>query len=134
MPAEPVGPSDMRFCEEWKRCLPFLQPAIERLHGTHLAVDVLTGLFELQLHLWPFQNSAAVTEFVQYPRLRSCNVFLAGGDLSEITGWCDVRGPLEAWARLQGCTMLETTGRPGWAKATPSTVIKTHVVRGLFDG
>jgi len=134
MPAEPVGPSDTRFCETWERCLPYLTPAIERLHGTHLAEDVFDSLMALELHLWELPGGAAVTEFVPYPRKLSCSVFLAGGSLDAIQAWGAVNGPLEKWARFQGCQMIETTARRGWVKAIAGEAVQTFLVRAISDG
>ena len=123
----------MRFCEAWKACLPYLKPAIERLHGTHLVEDVLHGILDLELHLWSFSSGVAITEFVPYPRLMSCNVFLVGGKLDEVLPWCAPDGPLEKWAIEQGCQMVETTSRPGLSRRTPGHVL-TRIVRRLGDG
>lgn len=129
-----MAPSDMRCFEQWARCLPFLRPAIDRLGGTHLPDDVYRQIAMDESQFWPMERSAAVTEVVVYPQIMACNVFLAGGDLDEIVEWQKPGGALERWAFALGCSRIETTGRPGWAKAADGETALTCIIRKIGHG
>ena len=62
--------------------------------------------------LWQGQRSAAVTEIIQFPRLKSLHLWLCGGDLREIVD--DMLPQAEAFAKKEGCSRLTTAGRIGW--------------------
>tara|TARA_Y100000310_G_scaffold42879_1_gene40046 strand:- start:57 stop:377 length:321 start_codon:yes stop_codon:yes gene_type:complete len=92
-------------------------PAIEYLHGTHTADDVIVSLIKGELRLWPGQESALVTEFIQYPRLKALHVFIGGGDLHELT--TVIEPQLVICARQNQCQRITGIGRKGWEKALP---------------
>jgi len=54
-----------------------------------------------------------VTEIVTYPRKKVCNIFLGGGDKSEIIA---LHPQIEAWAKENGCLALTISGRKGWIR------------------
>jgi len=79
---------------------------------THALEDVEKMIEDGYAKLWEGEHSAAVTEIIQYPRLKSLHLWLCGGDMEEIT---EVMLPkAEKYAREQGCTKLTTGGRKGW--------------------
>lgn len=63
---------------------------------------------------WPAPNAAAVTEILRHPRLAILHVWLAGGDLDEITGLMLDRA--EAWGRERGCSRMTLAGRAGFER------------------
>ena len=97
-----------------ERCEPWISAALQYSGGTHEVVDVFDGILEGRMQLWPAENSCLVTEILAYPRKKVLHIFLAGGDLDEITG---MHQDVIAWAKGQGCSGLTLAGRPGWKKA-----------------
>ena len=94
-----------------------IEAALEYSGGTHNFEDVEKAINEGNMQLWPASNSAAVTEIIQYARKKVCNVFLAGGDLDEITCRID---SLAEWAKSLGCDSMTLYGRTGWERVLDS--------------
>ena len=65
------------------------------------------------MQLWPTEKACAVTEIVLYPRKKVLHVFLAAGDLDQITDAIDA---VAAWGIQQGCESLTMNGRHGWKR------------------
>lgn len=100
---------------EFERCKGWLQAALDRGgEGTHTLRDVLEALLAGRAHLWPGTKSALVTEFVYYPRSKTLNLWLAGGDLLELR---DMEPKLLEFGLANGCDAMELSGRKGWCRA-----------------
>jgi len=100
--------------EQFERCLPFLQPAIDRAGGAYDAEYVWDRIADETVRFWPYRNSAVVTRVEQLPNgERQIYWWLAGGDLDEILAMHD---PIIEWARGEGCTRSEMVCRRGFAK------------------
>jgi hypothetical protein len=97
--------------EEWRRCAPMLARALD---GSHTLEDVWAGVRSGEFDFWPGEISAAVCELVEHPRRREYHVWLAGGDLSELT---KMERSASAYARALGCQRITIHGRKGWARA-----------------
>ena len=98
----------------WARCRPYLEAALEHAGRTHGIEDVAQLVSQGRAQFWPGAQCAVVTEFYDYPKLRACNFWLLGGDLTELL---DMLPAIEAWARAQGCTrMLGGGPRVGWGR------------------
>lgn len=97
-----------------------LDEALLHAKGTHTREDVAREIAEGRLKLWVGEASVGVTEFVQFPRRRVLNVFLAGGDMDDLRR-C-VTG-IEAYARGGGADAMMFHGRAtrgcGWARLWP---------------
>lgn len=100
--------------KELKRCKPWIEAALEYSGGTHNFNDILNGLSEGVLQLWPTPRGCIVTEIVVYPQKKVLNVFLGGGELDQIL---DMHNDVIKWAKVQGCVALSMSGRPGWKKS-----------------
>lgn len=108
----------MSGAAELLRCQPWIEAALEYSGGTHSVGDVIEGIADGRMQLWPAPRGCAVTEIVVYPRRKVLHIFLAGGELDQlIDGFHDVA----AWARGQGCTGLTLSGRRGWERALKSS-------------
>jgi hypothetical protein len=92
----------------WARAAPLIEQALEHAHGTHRLEDVMKGVLDGRLQLWVGKKSAAVTEVLSFPRLRALNVFLAAGEMSELSACL---AGMEAWARGCGCERIMFSGR-----------------------
>lgn len=92
---------------------PHIEAALEYSGGTHVYEDVEKAILDGRMQIWPYGNSCAVTEIIQYDRKKVLHVFLAGGDLEEIANGID---SVAEWGRTQGCTGLTMSGRKGWER------------------
>lgn len=95
------------------RCAPYLEAALEHAGGTHTIDDVINEIVIGKLQFWPGDKCAIVTEIEQYPLMKSCHFFLAGGDLQELE---QMTPRIEAWAKGQGCKRMTLAGRRGWER------------------
>lgn len=102
-----------------------IEAALAYSGGTHLFEDVERAINDGIMQLWPSENSAAVTEIVQYARKRVLNVFLASGDLDEIIGGLDAAS---MWGKQQGCESITLYGRKGWERVLDSHGFKPVMV------
>ena len=98
-----------------ERTRALLGQALEHCRGTHVLDDVLAGIGEGRLQLWIGRASVAVTEWLNYPRKRVLNLFLAAGDIDDMA--LHLPG-IEAFARGGGASALMMHGRTrrpnGW--------------------
>lgn len=99
--------------EEFNRCRPHIEAALEYSGGTHDIIDIYEGIYKGTMQLWPAEKSCLVTEIIVYPKKKVLNIFLGGGDLTEIL---DMHDDVINWAKAQGCEALNMTGRFGWKK------------------
>ena len=102
-----------KFHPEFERCKKHIEAALEYSGGTHDIIDIYEGLYKGTMQLWPAKDSCLVTEIIKYPKKKVLNIFLGGGDLTEILSMHD---DVISWAKQQGCTALNMTGRFGWKK------------------
>jgi hypothetical protein len=116
------------LAEAWAFALPLLLPAIE-MAGTHWPADVLDTVIAGATQLWTGERSALVTEIVVYPRLKACNIWLAGGDLKEVV---EIQRSVAEGAKARGCARLEVRGRPGWLRTERGIrVAGSYLVRDI---
>jgi hypothetical protein len=101
--------------QEWQRCRPWIEAALDYCHGTHTIEDVEAGLVAGQYTFWPGLRSAIITEVWQYPRQRFLHIPYAGGELDELRTM--VKRLLYPYAFLMGCSRITLTGRRGWERA-----------------
>lgn len=112
-------------------CLKHLLAVIPYARGRMQISDVLQACYTGKSQLWMVSTeegevlAAAVTEIVAYPRRRVCSLFLLGG--CEMDRWTYLIDELEAWAKEQGCHVLEIQGRKGWGRVFPD-YLETHRV------
>ena len=91
----------------------WIEAALKRSGGTHTFDDIVDGIASGHMQLWPAAMACAVTQIVVYPRKKVLHVFLAAGDLEQIT---DAIADVEAWGRAQGCESITMNGRFGWQR------------------
>lgn len=103
------------FEDEWARCSPWIEAALEYGLGTHTLDDVRRIVGEGHAQFWPGRSGAIVTEIQVYPQGKVLHFWLAGGDFDELVQ--RLRPAIEAWGRAMGCTRSTITGRPGWLRA-----------------
>ena len=101
---------------EWARCRDWIRAAVEPT-GLYTIADVEQAIAQGQMHFWPGQRCAAVTEFVIYPACKVLNIFAGGGHkgpaLKELTR--DLEPALVRWAAASDCRKVMAFGiKPGW--------------------
>lgn len=92
--------------------------------GRYEIGDVLSALLREEAKLWVAWNeaedrpdAAIVTEIIQYPRLRELRIWIVGGRPGTLKSWVyQTRDTLEAYARVNGCTLMGGAMREGWIK------------------
>lgn len=106
--------------------------------GRYSAEDVLELLRKGQLKLWVAYDAdeqvfdaAMVTDIVQYPQCRECNIWAVGGE--NMKRWLhEWIATIEAYACTHGCIRLYTVGREGWIKTAGAKVIGAAMVKPLW--
>ena len=119
----------------WEEARPWVARALE-IEGGHFAEeDIRAALLSRDMQLWVVraaENPASaapdagrrirgilVTEIVRYPRRTVCRLVLAGAEDGARAEWLAWRPLIDAWARANGCDLVELYGRPGWARLLP---------------
>ena len=102
----------------WSSVTPLLERALAREPLWNLgALEQMLRAGHAQL--WTATNgdgisAALVTRIVIYPAGRLCDLTWCAG--AEPGDWAEALGPIEAWAKGQGCRGMEIIGRPGWER------------------
>lgn len=104
--------------DDWLRCKPWIEGALEYTDGAFTIADIERGLSEHRYHFWPGEKAAIVTEFINYPQYRALNFFLIGGDLTELTE--KMEPAIATWATLAGCKRILGIGRKGLERVMKS--------------
>lgn len=100
--------------EEWERCKPWIEAALERTGGTHTIEDVERQIAEQKAVFLAGKSAALVCEILIYPQMRVFRIWLGGGDGEELKSWLPELSDL---ARAYGCSRLRIEGRHGWVRA-----------------
>ena len=102
------------WVDDFETSWPHLKKALRLAGGTHTKRDIFYGIAVGDFQLWPGRRSAALTEVVKYPQMRSVRIFLAGGQLDELV---KVEKNICNWAQEIGAKRVEIAGRKGWLRA-----------------
>lgn len=120
----------------WPKCEPHIKRALDRTcGGAYLPVDILIAVLKGEMRLWVSAvgtecEAAMVTRIVDYPRKRTCNVFLIGG--RNMSGWAEeFSQKVEAHARSLNCHAMEGGARQGWSRVAGYTVTGCVLVKEL---
>lgn len=103
--------------EEFERCRPWLEAALEYANDTHTIDDIKSGVITGRYQFWPADKAAMITEVQEYPQRRVFNVFLGGGDMGQLLDMIDA---VEVYAKTIGCKSITVCGRKGWIKVLES--------------
>lgn len=114
-PATPYNAAQLRLLRaEFDRCWPWLSEALRHGGDLHTRDSLWRLLASNRAQLWPLEHSAGVTFGFDYPNGRVLQIWLAGGVLDELLAYEPV---VAEWAKENGYTHIEMTGRPGWKRA-----------------
>lgn len=103
------------YAEQFDRCWPWLEKAVDAYGKTHGKEDVWAAILTGDAQLWPLPASAMVTTIDVHPTgLKEVRGWLSGGDLEQIQAFVP---QIEAWGRQHGCARATITGRRGWLRA-----------------
>jgi hypothetical protein len=104
------------FKDAWRRAEPHLRAALEHGGSFYDLPEVAARLADGRVRLLTGEQSAGVIETFDFPRTdrKALHVWLAGGDLGELSG--GMRLDLEAIAEREGCSDILITGRRGWER------------------
>lgn len=103
------------------RLFPHLSKAAEYTFGRYEPEDIIDAVLDGEAHLWVvFEDEdilgVTITRFWQYPRKKCLDMLFIGGN--EGFSWKDpMLETLQSWARDNGCDVIESSGRPGFARA-----------------
>ena len=84
------------------------------------------------MHLWLSirdgkPEAAMVTRFNEFPRMKVCFIqFIGGHDRKR---WLRFQPQIEAWAKANGCSEMETYGRKGWIRVLKDYVVGWTILR-----
>jgi len=90
-----------------------LQCALNKSGGKHKIEEVIYDIQRGHAQLWETDNATVVTQVSDYGDFLSLNVWLAGGRLDSVLGLLEAA---EDFARDNGCSRIEVTGRRGWKR------------------
>ena len=108
----------------WKEVEGYLKKATDYTKGRYEVHDLYLSICKYDYHLWiAFDKEeikgAVVTNITQYPRKKYVCMAFCGG--KELVKWKDqMLDLLRKWAKDNGCSGIEATGRRGWAKSLQS--------------
>lgn len=131
----PVSPDYVGVC--WDMAYPLISKACETSNGRFTAESVRDQLESGVQILWILYSTdnkmlvAMTTGISEYPGRRLLNIMFCGSDGDGVY-WLEHRekivpGLIE-WAKMQGCSGIEVSGREGWEKVlSPYGFKKSYV-------
>lgn len=121
----------------WPQVLPFIDQYFKKSEEHRWnANDLKTAVLERNMQLWIIETAEGIetvvlTELLNYPRVRECNVFMISGKMTARDDWRDCVEEVVVWAAAQGCHYISSMARRGSAKAMGWDVRQTYIVRAL---
>jgi len=109
----PLDPSTTSFLDDAYRCKKWIVDALKYAHNSHTFEQVIEIVKRGDAQLWAFEDSAIVTEIINYPQRRTLRFWLAGGNLETLL---EVEPKIRKWSILYNCKAVEIIGRKGWGK------------------
>ncbi|MCZ4270889.1 hypothetical protein [Maritalea porphyrae] len=105
------------YLEEFERCVPFIQRAVDRVGGEFTIDHVRHEIMSNQAQLHSRESSAVVTRIETTPSGKTFVLcWLAGGIEPEIL---DLEKSIEQWGKSLGCTQIKIIGRAGFLRTLP---------------
>lgn len=106
----------------WPKLRGFVSRAVEYSHGRYEPEDLLEGALDGKFSVWVAYvpdggeiKGVVVTAVIEYPRKRCLDMTFMGGD--DGFDWKEpMLEALQGWAKTNGCSALEASGRTALAK------------------
>ncbi len=116
---------------EWPRVASLVRSALERGEGSYCEADVAIACMSGMWQLWVVEYdgevvSMAITEVINFPRQKKCLIRYIAGDLDLVKIHAH---EIEAFARREGCKVLEGYARKGWTRAMPDWTEKYVIIQ-----
>ena len=103
------------FDDVWEHCKPYIERAVKR-QDLYSLEDIECRIRDGIFLLWPGKQSAMVTEFVEFPQMRTMNLLFCGGNYEELEG---MMPSIEEYCRICNVKRLHGGGRLGWLRKIP---------------
>lgn len=111
----------------WNLAAPFLGKALDSGSQRTTLDELFESLISGERQLWMIFDggqgrvrAAVVTEIIQYPVDKACQIVACGG--YKMKDWLQHLAVVEDYAQKEGCTFMEVAGRPGWENVLPGYV------------
>lgn len=131
--AKLLGIPAMALPGAWPHVEPLVQEWLDKAKEHRWETsDILSMLNDNELQLWVIVDDNTVkttvlTQILNYPRCRECNIFMVSGELTD--DWRAHCDSLVTWAELQGCHYVTAMARKGFAKRMGWDERQTYIVR-----
>jgi hypothetical protein len=102
------------FDQEWERCSPWVQAALDHAGNLFTLEDVKKAVIKGEAIFLPGLEAAVIAEIRVYPQKRIYNCWLAGGNLEELK--LAFAPAIRRYAKRAGCDAITIQGRPGWQR------------------
>lgn len=91
-----------------------IEAALAYADDSHSFEDIKKDVASGALQFWPGMSSVVITEIVTVPRYKALNLFLAGGNMTELQAMLP---ELEHFAKHVGADRMMLNGRKGWLRS-----------------
>lgn len=116
----------------WPAAMPHIISMADNSSGKFDPMDIVSRIAGDEWQLWVILKdeeivASVVTAIVDYPRRRICEGLGCAGDGAR--QWVHLIAEIEAWAKTQGCTLMQPIARLGWsALFKPLGYKSTHLM------
>lgn len=106
-----------------------IEPALNYSGNAFSWHDVLDRVASGKAKIWNNGDAAGVTEVLNFPQKRVCNVWLAGGRMESLLSMLD---DVLVWAKENNCSEVTVQGRKGWQRILPGFSMRNvELVRAI---
>lgn len=104
------------LADVWEQIRPLIVSVAERSGGRYSERTIAEAILNRDWQLWMAEGpSIGLTTLIKYPTgMTACHFVAVVGEDRE--GWLDTEREIEAWAREQGASAVETMARRGWER------------------
>lgn len=123
----------------WPHVLPYVERYLRKAKEHRWsAADLLANIEDSSQQLWLLPNAETgkletviMTELINYPQCRECNVFMVSGKMTTREGWREIVEEMVDWAASKGCHYVSSMARRGSEQAMGWEARQTYIVRGI---
>lgn len=132
-----IGVPNWDVDRRWPEVLPFIERYLTKSKEHRWnATDLYLAVLNRDMQMWVIEEEGRVvtvvlTEILNYPRVRECNVFMISGKMTTREDWRECVEEIVQWAAEQGCHYISSMARRGSEKAMQWQVRQTYIVRTI---